>query len=47
MKTWTKELNRPFTCSYIAKKTHEEMLNIPSHKGNVNQSHIKISLYTC
>jgi hypothetical protein len=24
------------------KKTHEEILNIPGHKGNANQNHIKI-----
>jgi hypothetical protein len=23
-------------------KAHEEMLNIPGHKGNVNQNHIEI-----
>jgi hypothetical protein len=28
-------------------KTHEEMLNIPGHKGNVNQSHIKILPHSC
>jgi hypothetical protein len=26
----------------MAKKTHEEMLNIPGNKGNENQNHIKI-----
>jgi hypothetical protein len=26
-------------------KTHEEMLGIPGHKGNVNQNHIKILSY--
>jgi hypothetical protein len=25
------------------KEMHEEMLNIPGHKGNANQNHIKIS----
>jgi hypothetical protein len=25
-----------------AQKTHEEMLNIPGHKGNANQNHTKI-----
>jgi hypothetical protein len=24
------------------KKKHEEMLNIPGHKGNVNEKHTKI-----
>jgi hypothetical protein len=26
----------------MAKKTHEEILNIPGHKGNANQNHVKI-----
>jgi hypothetical protein len=26
----------------MAKKTHEEMLNIPAQKENANQNHIKI-----
>jgi hypothetical protein len=28
--------------SLNGQKTHEEMLNIPGHKGNANQGHIKI-----
>jgi hypothetical protein len=28
-------------------KTHEEMLNIPDHRGNANQNHIKIPLHSC
>jgi hypothetical protein len=28
-------------------KTHEEMFNIPGHKGNANQNHIKISPHSC
>jgi hypothetical protein len=28
-------------------KAHEEMLNIPGHKGNANQNHIQITLYSC
>jgi hypothetical protein len=27
-------------------KTHEETLNIPGHKGNANQNHIKIPLHS-
>jgi hypothetical protein len=39
MKKWAKELNRAFSKeeAQMAKKTHEEMLNIPGHKGNANQ----------
>jgi hypothetical protein len=25
----------------MAKKTHEKMFNIPGHKGNANQKHVK------
>jgi hypothetical protein len=31
----------------MAKKTHEEMLNIPGHKENANQNHIKIPPHSC
>jgi hypothetical protein len=31
----------------MAQKTHEGMLNIPGHKGNINQNHIKILPYFC
>jgi hypothetical protein len=31
----------------MAKKTHEEMLNIPGHKGNANQNYVKISPHFC
>jgi hypothetical protein len=31
----------------MGKNTHEEMLNIPTHKGNVNQNHIKIPPLSC
>jgi hypothetical protein len=31
----------------MGKNTHEEMLNIPTHKGNVNQNHIKILPHSC
>jgi hypothetical protein len=27
--------------------THEKILNIPGHKGNENQNHIKIPLHSC
>jgi hypothetical protein len=27
--------------------THEEMFNIPGHKGNANQNHIKTPLHSC
>jgi hypothetical protein len=42
---WANELNRDFFFkgrSPNSQKTHEEMLNIPGHKGNANQNHIKI-----
>jgi hypothetical protein len=44
MKKWANELNRAFFKgrSPNGKKTHEEMLNIPCHKGNANQIHTKI-----
>jgi hypothetical protein len=28
-------------------KTHEEMLNIPGHKGNANQNQIKARPHSC
>jgi hypothetical protein len=28
-------------------KTHEEMLNLPGHKGNANQNYIKIPAVSC
>jgi hypothetical protein len=28
-------------------KTHEEVLNIPDHKGNGNQNRVKVSAYSC
>jgi hypothetical protein len=28
-------------------KIHEEMLNIPGHKGNENQNHVKILPHSC
>jgi hypothetical protein len=49
MKKWANELNRVFSLEevQIAKIPHEEMLNIPGHKGNANQNHVKISLHYC
>jgi hypothetical protein len=50
MKKWAKELNRTFSKKVVqmAKKTHEEMLNIPCHKKITNQNHhIKIPLHSC
>jgi hypothetical protein len=42
MKKWANELNRNFSKegALMPKKIQEEMLNIPSHKGNANQNHI-------
>jgi hypothetical protein len=47
LKKWATELNRTFSKEEIqmAKKTHEKMLTISSHKGNVNQNHTKIPLH--
>jgi ribonucleotide reductase beta subunit family protein with ferritin-like domain len=44
IKKWATELNRTFSKEEIqmAKKTHEKMLTISSHKGNANQNHSKI-----
>jgi hypothetical protein len=43
MKKWTNDLNRAFSKEVqMAKNTHEEMFNIPGHKGKANQNYIKI-----
>jgi hypothetical protein len=44
MKKWANESNRTFSKEEVqmAKKTHEERLNILGHKGNANQNYIKI-----
>jgi hypothetical protein len=44
IKKWTTELNRTFSKEEVqmAKKTHQKMLTISSHKGNVNRNHTKI-----
>jgi hypothetical protein len=46
---WATELNRTFSKEEIqmAKKTHEKMLTISSHKGNANQNLPKIPPYPC
>jgi hypothetical protein len=49
MKKWVNDMNRAFSKEEVqmSKKTHEEMLNIPGHKGNENQNHIKIPPHSC
>jgi hypothetical protein len=49
IKKWRTELDRTFSKEEIqlAKKTHEKMFTISSHKGNVNQNHIKIPPHSC
>jgi hypothetical protein len=49
MKKWANELNRAFSKEKIqmAKKIHEEVFNIPGHKENENQNHIKIPPHSC
>jgi hypothetical protein len=49
IKKWATELNRTFSNEEIqmAKKTHEKMLTIPSHKGNANQNYTNIPPYPC
>jgi uncharacterized protein YjgD (DUF1641 family) len=49
IKEWATELNRTFSKEEIqmAKKTHEKMLTISSHKGNANQNHTKIPPHPC
>jgi hypothetical protein len=43
------ELNTTFSKEEIqmAKKTHEKMVAISSHKGNANQNHTKIPPHPC
>jgi hypothetical protein len=46
IKKWANELNRVFQSQNRQKKKkekNEEMVTIPSHKGNVNQNHVKTS----
>jgi hypothetical protein len=49
IKKWATELDRTFSKEEIqmAKKTHEKMFTISSHKGNANQNHIKIPPHFC
>jgi hypothetical protein len=50
MKKLANELNRESSfkgSNPNGQKTHEEMLNIPGHKGNANQNHIKIPPHSC
>jgi hypothetical protein len=48
MKKWANELNTVFSMEefQMVKKTHEKILNIFGHKGNANQSHVKIPLHS-
>jgi hypothetical protein len=48
-KKWGSELNRSFSKEEIqmAKKTHEKILAISSHKGNANQNYTKILPHPC
>jgi hypothetical protein len=49
IKKWATELNRTLSKEEIqmAKKTHEKMLTISSHKGNANQNHTEILPHYC
>jgi hypothetical protein len=49
IKKWATELNRTFSKEEIpmAKKMHEKMLTISSHKGNANQNNTKIPPHPC
>jgi hypothetical protein len=49
MKKWVSELKAEH---FQRKKSndqtsHEEMLNIPGHKGNGNQNHVKVTPHSC
>jgi hypothetical protein len=50
MKKWDKWSEQRFFLKeevQIAKKVHKEMINIPGHKGNANQNHIKSPPHSC
>jgi hypothetical protein len=49
MKIWTNELSRAFFMgrSPNDQNTHEEMFNIPGHKGNAHQNHVNILPHSC
>jgi hypothetical protein len=51
VKKWANELNRSFykgrSPNGKKKKSHKERLNIPGHKGNANQNHVKILPCSC
>jgi hypothetical protein len=49
IKKWATELNRSFSKEEVQmdKKYMKKMLTIPGHKGNENQNHTKIPLYSC
>jgi hypothetical protein len=41
-------LNRDFSKEEVQMaKNHKEMFNMPGHKGNANQNHIKIPPHSC
>jgi hypothetical protein len=46
MRKWANELNRAFSREEVqmAKKTHEEMLKIPVHKGNEIKTRLRFYL---
>jgi hypothetical protein len=42
MKKWAKGLNRDFSKEELQMSKKREIFKIHGHKGNVNQSHVKI-----
>jgi hypothetical protein len=45
MKKWANELNRAFAKEEV--QMDEKHIYIPGHKGNANQSYLKIPPYSC